>query len=130
MAQPRAALWPALIGGALVAGCVLRVWILGLPLATLESDEAITGLMARHALDGEFSVLYWLSLYGGTQEALVTALVFAVFGSSVLALKLTALAFYVAAAVLLWYVGRRTVGERAAWLGVALYWISPAFWSS
>jgi hypothetical protein len=45
----------------------------------------------------------------------------------VLALKLTALAVFVASAVLLWFVGRRTVGERAAWVATALYWITPAF---
>jgi 4-amino-4-deoxy-L-arabinose transferase-like glycosyltransferase len=106
---------------------VLRVWILSSPLGALESDEAITGLMARHALDGEFHVLYWLSFYGGTQEALLSAAVFSVFGSSVLTLKLTALALFVAAAPLLWLLGRRTVGERAAWYAVALYGVYPAW---
>ena len=123
----RTALWPALIAMTLAAGCVLRIWILASPLGTLESDEAIPGLMARHALDGEFSVFYWLNLYGGSQEALVTAAVFAVTGSSVLALKATEIALYALAAVLLWLVGRRTVGERAAWVGVALFWVSPAY---
>jgi hypothetical protein len=112
---------------ALAVGTGLRIWILSSPLGSLDADEAITGLIARHALDGEFYVLYWLSYYGGTQEALLTAAVFAVFGSSVLALKLTALSLFIAASALAWAVGRRTVGPGAAWLGTALFWVSPAY---
>jgi hypothetical protein len=116
-----------LVAAAIVTGIAIRIWILASPLGTLESDEAIVGLMARRALHGDFNVLYWLSYYGGTQEALLTALVFAVFGSSVLALKLTALALFAVDGVLLWRVGVRTVGEPAARLGAALFWIGPAY---
>jgi hypothetical protein len=121
--------WPAtaVVGLAVAAGVALRIWVLSSPLGSLDADEAITGLIARHALDGEFYVLYWLSYYGGTQEALLTAAVFAVFGSSVLALKLTALGLFVAAGALVWAVGRRTVGQRASWLGTALFFVSPAY---
>jgi len=118
---------------AAVAGLVLRVWILASPLGALDSDEAISGLMALHMLDGEVSALYWLGNYGGTLESAVAALVFAVFGSSVVALKLTTLALFAAAAVLTWRVGIRTVGPRAALAGAALFWISPAYfvwWST
>jgi 4-amino-4-deoxy-L-arabinose transferase-like glycosyltransferase len=115
------------VGLALAAGVAVRIWVLSSPLGSLDADEAITGLIARHALDGEFYVLYWLSYYGGSQEALLTAAVFAVFGSSVLALKLTTLSLFTAAGALVWAVGRRTVGQRAAWLGTALFWVSPAY---
>ena len=116
-----------LVGAAVVFGAALRVWILSSPLGVLESDEAIVGLMARHAQHGEFKVFYWLSLYGGTQEALLTAAVFAVTGSSVVVLKLVPLAIFAAAGVLTWRVGLRTVGPNAARVGTALYWIWPPY---
>ena len=109
------------------------MWILASPLGALDSDEAIAGLIARHMLDGEVSALYWLGNYGGTLESAVAAAVFAVFGSSVLALKLTTLALYAVAGVLTWRVGLRTVGPRAAKVGAAIFWISPAYfvwWST
>lgn len=131
--RPTLDLFAILVGIAAVAGLVVRAWILADPLGTLDSDEAISGLMARHMLDGEFSALYWLGNYGGTLESAVVAVVFAVFGSSVLALKLTTLALYAAAGVLTWRVGVRTVGPRAAQVGASLFWISPAYlvwWST
>jgi hypothetical protein len=93
----------------------------------LESDEAVSGLIARHMLDGEFAALYWLSPYGGTLEPALAAAVFAVVGSSVLALKLTTLGVFVAAAIITWRVGLRTVGPTAAVVGVALFWVFPPY---
>ncbi len=116
-----------MVVGALVAGVLMRLWILASPLGVLESDEAITGLMARHALHGEFSVFYWLSFYGGAQEALAAAGVFAIAGSSVVALKTVPIVLSALAAVLTWLVGRRTVGEPAARVAAALMWVWPPF---
>jgi hypothetical protein len=117
----------AIAAVALVAGVALRVWILSGPLATLESDEAISGLIALHMLDGEFAAMYWLSPYGGTIESAFAALPLAVFGESVLTLKLATLAVFVGAGVLTWFVGVRTVGREAALVGTALFWVWPAF---
>jgi hypothetical protein len=119
--------WWTLVGTAVAAGLAVRIWILSSPLGALDADEAITGLMARHALDGELSAFYWGALYGGTQEALLAAAVFTVTGSSVLALKLVSLAIFAAAGMLVWAVGRRTVGAPAALVGTALFWIWPAY---
>jgi hypothetical protein len=123
----------AVVAAAVLAGLALRAWVLASPLGTLDADEAIVGLMARHVLDGELSVFYWGALYGGSQDALLAAAVFAVAGSSVLALKLVSVAIFAAAAVLVWLVGRRTVGEPAARTGAALFWLWPPFlvwWST
>lgn len=118
---------------ALAAGFALRVWVLTSPVSALEADEAVVGLMAIRALDGDLSVFYWGALYGGSLEALLVTAVFAVTGPSVLVLKLVALALYAVAVVLVWLVGRRTVGEPSARLGAALLWVWPAFfvwWST
>jgi len=114
-------------------GFGLRAWLLVSPLGALDADEAVVGLMARHALQGEFSVFFWGQTYGGSQEALLAAPVFAVVGSSGLALKLVTLSLYAIAAVLVWAVGRRTVGEQAALVGAIVFWLSPAYlvyWST
>jgi hypothetical protein len=125
--------WPLLIGGAVVAGAALRVWILTGPLGMAESDEAIVGLMARHTLDGEFRVFYWVNFYSGTQEVLLTAALFALVGPSVAAMKLVPVALLGALALVTWRIGRLTVGEPAARLGAALMWVWPpflVFWST
>jgi Dolichyl-phosphate-mannose-protein mannosyltransferase len=123
----------AVVAAAILAGIGMRIWIFSSPLAAIDSDEAIVGLMARHALHGDVSVFYWGALYGGSQEAFLVAAVFAVAGSSVIALKLVSVAIYAVAAVLVWRVGRRTVGEPAAGIGAGLFWVWPPFlvwWST
>lgn len=120
------------IGLAIAAGLALRIWILASPLGTLDADEAVWGLMARHVLDGELSTFYWGQPYGGTQEVFLTAAVFAVAGSSTLVLKLVPAALFAVSALLVWRVGRRTVGEPAARVAAALFWIWPSYgvWKS
>jgi hypothetical protein len=129
----RASAWTALALAGVLVGFALRIWIFSSPLSALESDEAVVGLMALRALDGDVSVFYWGALYGGSQEAILTAAAFAVAGPSVLLLKLVSLALYALAAVLVLLVGRRTVGEPAARVGAALFWLWPPFlvwWST
>ena len=120
------------VGAAIVAGVALRVWVLATPLGTLDADEAVWGLMARHVLDGDLSTFYWGQSYGGTHEVFLTAVVFAVLGSSTLAVKLVPMALFAVAALLVWRVGRRTVGEPAARIAAALFWIWPSYvvWKS
>ena len=120
------------LAGAIAAGVALRAWVLSSPLGTLDADEAVWGLMARHALDGELSTFYWGQPYGGTQEVLLTSAVFAVVGSGTLALKLVPVALFAVAAVLVWRVGIRTVGEPAARIAAALFWVWPSYvvWKS
>jgi hypothetical protein len=120
------------VGVAIAAGLALRAWALTTPLGTLDADESVWGLMARHTLDGELSTFYWGQTYGGTHEVVLTAAVFAVAGTSTLALKLVPAALFAIAALLVWRVGRRTVGEPAATVAAALFWIWPSYavWKS
>ena len=75
------------LAAAIVAGVALRAWMLTTSLGTLDADEAVWGLMARHVLDGELSTFYWGQTYGGTLEVLLTAPGFAVLGPSTLAVR-------------------------------------------
>lgn len=123
----------SLVLGALVAaGLALRAWILGTDLGALDGDEAVWGVMARHALDGELTAFFWGQGYGGTQETLLTAGVFALAGSSVEALRVVPLVLFAVAALLTWRIGIRTVGEPYARLGAALFWTWSAYvmWKS
>src|SRR6266550_8927396 len=110
-----------------VAGIVLRVWIyrgvLGIPTA----DEALVGLWAIHASHGDFTTFFWGLHYGGTQEALLSVPLFLLFGPSWLALKIVPLLLYALAALLVWRVGRRAIGERAGAVAGALFWLWPPY---
>ena len=57
-------------------------------LGAIDSDEAITGLMARHLLDGEFRAFMWRLAYQGTIATYPIALSFKLFGTSRFALEL------------------------------------------
>src|SRR4051812_10652439 len=72
--------WRLLVAAGVLAGLALRLWMLTGRPGVLDSDEAIVGLMARHFLDGDWTTFYWGQAYGGSQEAMLTAAVFAVTG--------------------------------------------------
>ena len=124
---------PALAGStwavwvAVLVGLAVRAWIIASPLGTLDSDEAVWGLMAERTLHGHPSVFFWNQSYGGTQEVFLLASVFVVTGMSVVAMRVVELALFAVATVLVWRIGRRTVGEPAARLAAALLWVWPGF---
>lgn len=122
----------ALTVGGIAAGIVLRVWIMLSSQGALDADEAVWGLMAAHVLHGHLTTFYWGQAYGGTQETLVAAALFWVFGQSTAALKTAPILFWAVATVLLWRVGRRTLGEPRARLAAALFWLWPIYfvWKS
>lgn len=119
--------WGILFALVAVAGVALRVWAYRSLSGTPNADEAVVGLMARHVLDGELSTFYWGQSYGGSQEALLTAPLFLVLGSTWLAVRLVPIALSAVAALLVWRVGRRTIGEPAAAVAGAVFWIWPPF---
>jgi len=115
----------ALVVFAAGVGIALRVAVYLSVLGDTNSDESVLGLMARHALHGQFTTFLWGTSYGGSQEAWLAAPLFAVFGSSVAALRAVPMALDIVAVLLIWRVGLRTIGERAAVFAAAIYWIWP-----
>ena len=107
------------------AGIALRAFVYVSVLGSTNSDEAVLGLMARHVLHGEFTTFLWGTPYGGPQEAWLAAPLFAVFGSSVAALRVVPIALDIVGVFLVWRVGRRTIGEGPAVIAAALCWIWP-----
>jgi len=72
-----------------------------------QSDSAIMYLMAKRVLKGEFSFYFWNQEYYGTLVQLLTALVLAVFGSSiVIATLVTAVMYGLTVAIGTTYVSR------------------------
>jgi hypothetical protein len=109
------------------AGIALHVWVYRSAIGVPVSDDGVVGLMALHALHGNFTTFFWGQAYGGSQEALLTVPVFWIFGPSWLALFIVPMVLTAATSVVLWRVGRRVFGERAGIVAGALFWIWPPF---
>ena len=85
------------------------------PFGVPEADEAVGGLMARHALHGEWlSVFYWGQAYGGPLETWLAAPLLALTGPSWLALRLVPMVLTVAATAVVWRVALRIANPLAA----------------
>lgn len=114
-------------------GIALRLVVLRSRLGTVDSDEAVVGLMARHIAHGGFRAFYWGQPYGGTVEAVLAAVLFKVLGPSTTALKLVPLGLEALAAFLVWRVGRRLIDPGPAAVAALLIWVWPAnylWWST
>ena len=116
---------------AAVIGIALRFVVHASSLGALDADEAVWGLMSRHVLEGEVSAFYWGQGYGGTQEVLLTAPLVAL-SAGVWAIRVVPVLLTALAAVLVWRIGRRTIGEPAATAAAAVFWVGPAYlvWKS
>jgi 4-amino-4-deoxy-L-arabinose transferase-like glycosyltransferase len=117
----------AAVSLAFAGGLALRIWAYRSAVAAPDSDEAIMGLMARHLLHGEVTTFYWGQPYGGTQEVFLVAPLFAVFGTSLAALRVVPIALVLLACVLVWRVGLRTIGARAAVVAACILWLWPPY---
>ena len=89
----------------LLAAVVLRgVFFLRFDESYFDSDQAIVGLMAKHLLEGRaFPLFFYGQEYMLGVESWVMAPVFAVFGPSVFALRLTMVLLNAVTALTLWW---------------------------
>jgi hypothetical protein len=117
---------------AIAVAVALRVRVLSTSIGRADGDEAVVALMARAMLHGSHPVFFWHQPYGGTLEPVAVAVLFRVFGSSVATLKAVPVALAVAGALLIWRIGRRTVGAAAPLAGALFLVYPPAFiwWST
>lgn len=121
----------------LIAGAALRLGIFASNLAPINSDEAITGLMALRLLEGEPTTFFWGQAWGGTPEVVPVAISLRAFGTSVPALRVPTLLLSAAIPVLVWRIARRcdgdamrgSPGDRALVAGLAAWiWPPAAVW--
>ncbi|MFI6227987.1 hypothetical protein ACIBCR_11810 [Micromonospora echinospora] len=90
------------------AGVAYRLAALLAGLPPTNSDEAVTGLVATHIVQGrEFPLFFYGQHYMGALEAYLAAPLFAVAGPGVVALRLPNLALYALFLVLVWQLTRR-----------------------
>jgi hypothetical protein len=97
LALLRSPLWICLIVGLLV-----RLYLVVHTQGVIAGDEAVTGIQAEHILHGEWPVYYYGQPYMGSLEAYLLALVFAIVGPSVLALRITMSCISLTLVVLTW----------------------------
>ena len=91
----------------------------------IDSDEAVVGLMARSIVRSDLPTFYWGQNYGGSAEAFLVAAAGGVFGWSTFAIRIVALTLSAAAAVLVWRIGRRTVGNMQGAAAALFFWLWP-----
>jgi hypothetical protein len=116
---------PLVVGTALI-GVALRVVVMAGPLGRANSDEVLTGLMARHLGADGYPVFVWGQHYGGTAELLPVAASLRLFGWSTTALRAPNLVLAVVIAVLVWRAAVRVTTEARAQLAGLLIWVFPA----
>jgi hypothetical protein len=117
----------AVVLAAILIGALQRWWVAAHPIGTLTSDGAVIGLMALRLLHhGQLSAFMWGQSYGGSLEAVLTALVFAVAGAGTSQLIATTALSSALCALALWRTGRRIVSEPAAQIAALAFWVWPA----
>jgi Dolichyl-phosphate-mannose-protein mannosyltransferase len=109
-----------------VVGLAVRIWIMTGRLGVIDSDEAITGLMARHLLDGEFRAFMWRLSYQGTIATYPVALSFKLFGASQFTLELPYFLMSAASTVIVWRIGVRFLRPFQAVFAALAFWVWPA----
>jgi len=104
--------WAGLAGLLLLA---LAVRLAYLPYVNLDADMAVTGLMARHILEGQLPIFFYGQPFCGAIEAYVAAAIFAVAGSSPQTLCLAPLLAALTFVALAWLAARDMWGPAAGW---------------
>ena len=119
--------WAVLYGIAAAAGIVLRIWWFRSNLSIPNSDESVVGLMVLHAEHGDVSGFFWGSPYSGPQEVLASVPFFVLFGANYYALRVVPILLTAVTSLVIWRAGKRTIGEPAAGVAAALFWVWPPF---
>ncbi|MFI5396501.1 MAG: glycosyltransferase family 39 protein [Candidatus Binatia bacterium] len=93
----------------------------------VNSDEGTVGLMARHILTGARPLFFYGQYYLGALEAYLVAVVFHLFGQSMITLRLVPTLFTLTWIPLTAAVARRLYGPRAALLAAVLVALPSQF---
>jgi len=84
------------------------------------SDEAITGIMARHILQGERPIFFYGQSYMGSLDAFLVAGLFSLLGESVLAIRILQVILYSCTIITTALLGRKLTADWATGLLAAL----------
>ena len=89
------------------------------------SDEAITGLMARHILQGERPIFFYGQSYMGSLDAFLTAGLFTILGESVLTIRVLQVFLYNCTIISTAWLGRKLTGGWGTGLLAAMFLAVP-----
>lgn len=111
----------------LIIGFALRLDFLLANDFTIDSDEAIVGLMAKHIIEGvSHPVFYYGQHYLGCLESYCVAFLFKIFGISVYALKAVPLIFSLLFIVLVFFLTKEVSDKRSAFFAMLLSSVAPS----
>lgn len=116
-----------LVGVVAIGGLAARMIVYRSSIGWVDADEAAWGLMARHAAGGHFSSFFWGQGYGGTQEVAVVGALFAVAGTHLVLMRIVPIVLAAATALVVWRIGRRTIGELPAIVAGCVIWVWPPY---
>ncbi len=134
--KPRPALWALrrayarhaayAVGAAIVVlALAYRFALVRTVLNTVDSDQAVLGIMARHILRGDHPVFFYGQAYQGALEAYLTAGVFGVWGQNDFTLRVVPALFSALLVAQLYALARRLYGQGVA-TAVGLWAAAPA----
>lgn len=106
-----------------VLAALVRAQFLYHPL--LDADMTVTGLMARHILEGHFPIFFYGQPYCGSIEAFIAAPIFALLGASTVTLCLAPLVVSLVFVWLVYLVCRDMWGRTAGLMAMALAAVPP-----
>lgn len=109
----------------LVIATVYRLVLIARGWPALDSDEGITGLMARHILQGERPVFFYGQVYMGAFQAYWAAPLFALFGASAVTLRLSVLLLTLGFLAGVYFLGRAAYGPVVGLLALAWLAVGP-----
>jgi hypothetical protein len=113
---------------AIVACAAVRLWYLTTPQATLDGDEATTGVMVRHILDGHLYTYLAGQHYNGAIEQYLQAAMLLLLPDNAFTLRLTQVGIACVVCWLIYIVGVRMLATRwQAALATALFATGPFF---
>ncbi|HET8841887.1 MAG TPA: hypothetical protein VFN35_10495 [Ktedonobacteraceae bacterium] len=87
----------------LLVALAIRLWLTVRTHGTFDGDEALLGIQAEHILQGERPVYFYGIPYFGSLEAYLVAILFALFGHSVWALRVETTVFCLGLVALTWW---------------------------
>lgn len=86
----------------LLIALLLRIWLTYHTRGIIDGDEAIVGIQAEHILRGEHPIYFYGQSYMGSLEAYLIALIFAIVGPSVWAMRAEPILLSLAVVALTW----------------------------
>jgi len=95
----------------MIVAAGLKAWLIASGAIPFNADEAVVALMARHILQGEFSIFFWGQAYMGSLDAFLVAGGFLIFGQQVWVIRLVQVVLYLA---ILWttaLLGKKVFGS-------------------